>query len=171
MNLQQGKNTTVDFSKILLNKNSHGKIIIGDYVKCFGELYCFLNKGNISIGDYSYIGVNTRIWALESIDIGNRVLISHNVTIMDNRTHPLNHEIRHMQYKAKFGYPFPQQIELDPKKISIGDDVLLSANSIILRGVNIGSRAIIAAGSVVTNDVPSDVIVAGNPAKIVKRII
>lgn len=52
----------------------------------------------------------------------------------------------------------------------IGDDVLVGANAVILEGVKIGSRSVIAAGSVVTKDVPSDVVVAGSPAKIIKSV-
>ncbi|MBD7913691.1 2,3,4,5-tetrahydropyridine-2,6-dicarboxylate N-acetyltransferase [Clostridium sp. Sa3CUN1] len=52
----------------------------------------------------------------------------------------------------------------------IGDDVLVGANAVILEGVKIGNRSVIAAGSVVTKDVPSDVVVAGSPAKIIKSV-
>ena len=167
---QQGYNTTVNLSKIIVTKKSSGNICIGNYVMCGGELYSFLNKGNISIGDYSYIGQNSRVWSLSSIKIGDRVLISHNVMIMDNRTHPLESEIRHAQYMAKFGFPFPENMELDAREIRIEDDVLISANAIILRGVSIGKNSIIAAGSVVTKDVPANVIVGGNPARIIRDI-
>ncbi len=52
----------------------------------------------------------------------------------------------------------------------IGDDVLVGANAVILEGVKVGNRSVIAAGSVVTKDVPSDVVVAGSPAKIIKSV-
>ena len=52
----------------------------------------------------------------------------------------------------------------------IGDDVLIGANSVILEGVKIGARSVVAAGSVVTCDIPSDVVVAGSPAKIIKDV-
>lgn len=56
------------------------------------------------------------------------------------------------------------------REIVIGDDVLIGANSIILKGVHIGARSVIGAGSVVTKDVPKDCIVAGNPAKAIKGL-
>lgn len=52
----------------------------------------------------------------------------------------------------------------------IGDDVLIGANSVILEGIKIGNGSVVAAGSVVVEDVPSGVVVAGSPAKIVKRV-
>ncbi|MBQ0004011.1 MAG: hypothetical protein KBT21_10810 [Treponema sp.] len=66
---------------------------------------------------------------------------------------------------------FPKEINsLDPKPIKIEDDVWIGCNSIILRGITIGKASIVAAGSVVTKDVPPYTIVAGNPAKVIKKI-
>ena len=163
----QGKGTKVILSKILMSKYATGSIKLGNNVFCNGELYCFLNKGNITIGDYCYVGDGSKIWSLDSVSIGNRVLISHNVFIVDNQTHPVNSEIRHKQFKSKFGFPFPQNIDLEEKAIIIDDDVWIAANSIILRGVHIGKGAIVGAGSVVTKNVPAGKIVAGNPAVVI----
>lgn len=54
------------------------------------------------------------------------------------------------------------------KEIIIEDDVLIGTNCIVLKGVRIGARSIIGAGSIVTKDIPSDCIAAGNPAKVIK---
>ena len=56
------------------------------------------------------------------------------------------------------------------KEIIIDDDVLIGANTIILKGVHIGARSVIGAGSVVTKDIPADSIAAGNPVKVIKKI-
>ncbi len=56
------------------------------------------------------------------------------------------------------------------KEIVIEDDVLIGMNSIILKGVHIGARSVIGAGSVVTKDIPADCIAAGNPARVIKII-
>ena len=56
------------------------------------------------------------------------------------------------------------------KEIVIEDDVLIGMNSIILKGVHIGARSVIGAGSVVTKDIPADCIAAGNPAHVIKMI-
>jgi acetyltransferase-like isoleucine patch superfamily enzyme len=162
---RQGLNSSANLSKVLISKDASGQISLGDYVICAGELYSFFNRGIISIGNCSYVGLGTRIWALSRIDIGNRVLISHDCFICDNLTHPLDAPTRHQQYMAKHGFPFPESIELDERPITICDDAWVAAGVTILRGVTIGQGAIIAAGSVVTKDVSAGTIVAGNPAR------
>lgn len=164
---RQGAETKALLSKIIISKEASGSITLGNNVFCNGELYCFLNKGNISIGDFSYVGDGSKIWALDAVTIGKRVLISHNVFIVDNQTHPVNAETRHQQFKAKFGFPFPENLDLEEKAIVIEDDVWIAANSIILRGVHIGKGAIVGAGAVVTKNVPAGKLVAGNPAMII----
>lgn len=168
-NYLQGENTVSDLSKIIVNQFSSGKVILGDYIICNAELYSFLGKGIISIGDCSYIGQNSRIWALKSISIGKRVLISHNVFIVDNLTHPMDPQMRHQQYMAKHGFPFPTNINLEEEEIIIEDDVWIAANVIILSGVHIGKGAVIGAGSVITKNVAAGSVVAGNPAKVLRE--
>lgn len=167
---EQGFNTIANLSRVLISKNASGKIILGDYVMCWGELYSFFDKGTIKIGSCSYIGQDTRIWALTRVDIGERVLIAHNCFICDNLTHPLDAEIRHQQYMAKHGFPFPANIDLDERPILIENDVWIASGVTILRGVTIGAGSIVAAGSVVTKDVPPNVIVAGNPAQLIRKL-
>ncbi len=167
---RQGFCTVANLSKIVITKNAYGKIVLGDYVMCGAELYSFFDKGTITIGSFSYIGQGTRVWALSKVEIGERVLIAHNCFICDNLTHPLDPEIRHKQYMAKFGFPFPSEIDLDERPIIIEDDVWIAAGVTILRGVKVGSGSIVAAGSVVVNDVPPNVVVAGNPAKFIKKL-
>ena len=167
---RQGAHSSAVLSRILISKQASGQIVLGDYVICAGELYSFFDKGDISIGDCSYVGQGSRIWALSRVQIGQRVLISHDCFICDNLTHPLDARVRHAQYMAKHGGAFPAQIELDERPISIGDDAWIAAGVTILRGVHVGPGAIVAAGSVVTGDVPAGAIVAGNPARVVKQI-
>lgn len=167
---RQGERSSAILSKILIGKKASGEIVLGDYVICAGELYSFFDKGVISIGDCSYVGQGSRIWALSQVKIGSRVLISHDCFICDNLTHPLDARTRHQQYMAKHGFEFPAQIELGENPITICDDVWIAAGATILRGVTIGKGAVVAAGAVVTRDVPPNVIVAGNPATIVKKL-
>ena len=116
---KQGSNTLVNLSKVIITKNASGEIILGDYVMCCAELYCFFDKGIIKVGSCSYIGPDTRIWALTTVKIGERVLISHNCFICDSLTHPLDAGTRHQQYMAKYGFPFPVNIDLDGQSITI----------------------------------------------------
>lgn len=164
--------TTIFYSTSVVI-NSLGKaeaIRIGAFTHVRGELLTFGHGGTIRIGEYCYVGENTRIWSGKSIDIGDRVLISHNCNIFDNDTHPINPRERHEQFKAIISTGQPGDINLNDEEIIIEDDVLIAANVSVLKGVRVGRGAVIGIGSVVLRDVPSYTIVAGNPAKIVREI-
>lgn len=141
-------------------------IQIGAYTIIRGELLTFAHGGRISVGDWCYIGEGTRIWSGAEIKIGNRVLISHGVNIFDNTTHPMDPVQRHEQFREIFLKGHPEDIDLDDRPVHIGDDAWIGAGAIVLKGVTIGARAIVAAGSVVTRDVPDDAIAMGNPARL-----
>ena len=145
-------------------------ITIGAFSHVRGELTTFGHGGRIEIGTYCYVGENTRIWSGKSVKIGDRVAISHNCNIFDNDTHPINPRERHEQFKAMISSGHPKTINLNDQEIVIEDDVLIAANSTVLKGVRIGRAAIIGAGSVVTRDVPPYTIVAGNPAEVIQEI-
>jgi acetyltransferase-like isoleucine patch superfamily enzyme len=146
------------------------KIVIGRHSHVRGELMIFGHGGQISIGEWCYVGVGTRIWSAGSIEIGNRVLISHSVNIFDNLTHPLNAAERHEEAKQIFTTGRPRNISLDEKPVKIGDDAWVGACAMILRGVTVGKGGIVAAGAIVTSDVPPYSIVAGNPAVVVRAL-
>ena len=135
-----------------------------------GELLLFGHGGRITIGDFCYVGEQTRIWSAVSIQIGHRVLISHACTIMDNLTHPLDPAERHRQFSTIITSGHPTDIDLGEAPVVLEDDVLIGCQTVILRGVTIGRGAIIGAGSVVTRDVPPLTIVAGNPARQVRTL-
>jgi acetyltransferase-like isoleucine patch superfamily enzyme len=154
------RNALGDSSQIVIGANSHVR----------GELMIFGHGGRISIGEWCYVGVGTRIWSGASIEIGNRVLISHSVNIFDNLTHPIRASERHEQAKQIFTRGHPRDIFLDDKPVVIADDAWIGACAIVMRGVTVGRAAIVAAGAVVTKDVPAYSIVAGNPAVVVREL-
>jgi acetyltransferase-like isoleucine patch superfamily enzyme len=157
--------------KIINMQNSKEKIVIGKHTHIRGDLVVFASGGRISIGDYCYIGEDSKIWSQDEIEIGNNVLIAHNVNIHDTNSHPINFIERRKDYSEIISSGFSKKNEsIICKKIIIGDDVWIGFNSIILKGVEIGARSIIASGTVVTNSIPADVIVAGNPAVIIKTL-
>jgi acetyltransferase-like isoleucine patch superfamily enzyme len=157
--------------KIVNIRNSYAAIRIGANTVVGGELMTFGHGGEIKIGEWCYVGEHSRIWSAEKIEIGNRVLISHNVNIHDTNSHPLNSDLRHQHFRdiSTTGHP-RKGLDLVSRPIIIEDDVWIGFNSIILKGVTIGEGAIIGAGSVVTKDVSSWTIVGGNPAKIIREI-
>lgn len=105
---------------------------------------------NSSIGPYSYIGCSGYI------EIGNNVMISPRVSIYSE-----NHNFEDIDV------PMMDQ-GVTRSFVKVEDDCWIAANSIILAGVTIGRGAVVAAGSVVTKDVPPYSVVAGNPAKVIK---
>jgi acetyltransferase-like isoleucine patch superfamily enzyme len=137
-----------------------------------GELLIHSHAGKISIGESCYVGEGARIWSSDSINIGNRVLISHNVNIHDTDSHSIDAYLRSQHFSAimTIGHQKENIFDIKGSPVLIEDDVWIGFNSTILKGVTIGSGSIIAACSVVTKDVPSSVLVAGNPAKIIKTI-
>lgn len=101
----------------------------------------------------------TTLVAAERIEIGNCVAVGANVTIADTDFHPLDPDERQRNFLA--GQHAPVIIE---------DDVFIGMHSLILKGVRIGQGSVVGAGSVVTCDVPPSVIVAGNPARIIRNL-
>ncbi|UGY04471.1 acyltransferase [Bradyrhizobium quebecense] len=146
------------------------KIVVGRNSRILGELLTFAHGGEIKIGEWCYVGEGTRIWSAASIEIGNRVLISHSANVFDNLTHPLPAKERHRQVQQIFTRGHPSDISLDESPVKLCDDVWVGAGAMVLRGVTVGQGAIVAAGAVVTRDVAPFSIVAGNPAVLVREL-
>jgi acetyltransferase-like isoleucine patch superfamily enzyme len=147
------------------------KIVIGEGSQIAGTLLITPFGGSITIGEYCYLGDHSRIWSADQIEIGKHVLISHNVNVMDTNAHETCANERAESYKkqVKEGYP-KLKGHVKTAKVKIGDFVWIGFNAIILKGVTIGDGAIVAAGSVVTNDVAAFTLVAGNPARFIKTL-
>lgn len=111
--------------------------------------------GEIEVGDFSG-GSSVVISSRSKVTIGNHVLLGGNVRIFDNDFHALDSILRRN--------PVEDRRHINSQPVFIGDDVLIGANATILKGVNIGARAVVGACSVVTCNVPVDEIWAGNPA-------
>ena len=112
-----------------------------------------------------HIGDNTRIHgscihAKSKIHIGKNCLIAANCQIIDSNGH-----------ETLMERPLDRIFSMDkPREIIIEDNVWIGANCIVLKGVKIGSGSIIAAGSVVVESIPENVIARGNPAQVIKNI-
>jgi acetyltransferase-like isoleucine patch superfamily enzyme len=154
-------------AKISYFQTGSNKIKIGENSLVKGELLVFKHGGEIVIGDYSLVGEGSRIWSSVKVTIGNRVLISHNVNIHDNVSHPLDSKERHDDYKRNLENGLQTDLKINEAEVNISDDVWIGFNATILKGVNIGKGAIIGANTVVTKDVPAYSIVIGNPQQII----
>ncbi len=135
------------------------------------------DTGYIAIGDRCYFGAGGSVISRESIKIGNDVTIAWGITLYDHDSHSADWSQRtkvvsHF-YKT---YGGPECFEkcdwtgVKSKPIVIEDRVWLGFNVIVLKGVKIGEGAIVGAGSVVAKDVDPYTIVAGNPARFIKKI-
>lgn len=99
--------------------------------------------------------------AFKSIKIGLNSGLGANTSVYDTDFHSTDYKIRKNQVSIA---------DADSKPVAISSDVWVAANTLILKGVRIGSKAIIGAGSVVTTDIPPNSLAAGNPAKVIRII-
>ena len=167
----------------VLNKiyiRGNGKIVIGDdFIFTSGDsinpicrnirgaFYTMTPEARIEIGDR--VGISSAcLWAKERITIGNDVNIGGDCLIMDNDAHPIDYLQRRRSYEKEVGGVIYRQ-KIGTAPVEIDDDVWIGARCQILKGVHIGARSIIAAGSIVVKDVPADEIWGGNPAKFLKK--
>jgi acetyltransferase-like isoleucine patch superfamily enzyme len=120
---------------------------------CFPPFYTDFGK-NITIGKNVFLNTGCSFQDRGGINIGNGSMIGMNVTIA-TLNHGLSLETRNITY---------------PSPVIIGENVWIGSNSTILPGVTIGDNSVVAAGAVVTKDVPENTVVAGVPAKVVKKI-
>jgi maltose O-acetyltransferase len=143
-----------------------GRIILGDAVRLDGRSTisfssCLRSDPELHVGNDTFIGDQCSFTVADSVHIGDHCLLAPGVAVRDHDGHPLDASCR----RAK--KPSPTE---GIKPVRIGDDVWIGTRATILKGVSIGDRAVVAAASVVTRDVPPDVVVAGNPAQIVKQL-
>lgn len=161
----------MNFGGGILGMKNKNQIVLGKNVGISGWL-TVLNNGKITIGDYSIIGRNTVIQAWNTVEIGSYTMISPNVWIQDNNSHSIYAQDRLIDFLGSRDF---NQVGIDNtntvhKPIKIGNHVWIGRGAMILKGVTIKDKSVVAAGAIVTHDVPEDVIVAGNPAKVVKKI-
>jgi acetyltransferase-like isoleucine patch superfamily enzyme len=146
--------------------SGRGRILIGDHVRLSGKsTVIFSNRlharPELLIGDDTFIGHDCALGIGSTLSIGRHCLIAGGVRLFDFDGHPLDAARR----RAKEPTP-PEGV----RPITLGDDVWIGAGAQVLKGVTIGPRSVVGAGAVVTKDVQADVVVAGNPAQIVKRL-
>ena len=122
------------------------------------ESYSCINNavGDVIIGDHTRIGLHNTI--IGPVSIGNNVNLAQGITVT-----ALNHNFDDATKRI-------DEQGVSTKPVVIGNDVWIGANVVVLPGVTIGSHCVVAAGAVVTKDVPDHTLVAGVPAKVIKTI-
>lgn len=111
---------------------------------------------NIEVGENFYANYNAVILDVAKVRIGKNVMFAPNVAVY-TAGHPIHHEPRNIGYE--YGIP-----------VTIGDNVWVGGNTVINPGVTIGNNVVIGSGSVVTKDIPDNVIAAGNPCRVIREI-
>ena len=111
---------------------------------------------NTEVGDNFFANFNTVILDVAKVTIGKNVMFAPNVSIY-TAGHPVHPDSRNSGYE--YGIP-----------VTIGDNVWMGGNAVVLPGVHIGNNVVIGAGSVVTKDIPDNVIAAGNPCRVIREI-
>lgn len=132
-----------------------------------GSLVFDRENATISIGKRAFI--NGSIIAAEKIEIGDDVMISWGVTVVDHNSHSISFSQRAEDITNwRMGKKDWTHVKITP--VTICDKVWIGFNALILKGVTIGEGAVVGAGAVVTKDVPAWTIVGGNPARIIREI-
>ena len=132
------------------------KFSLGDYSVV--ESYSCINNavGDVIIGDHTRVGLHNTI--IGPVTIGSHVNLAQSITVT-----ALNHNFANPNLRID-----EQGVSTNP--VTIGDDIWIGANAVILPGVKIGNHSVVAAGAVVTKDVPPHSLVAGVPATKIKEL-
>ena len=146
-----------DYENVELKERILNQLLgsVGNGISIEHNFHCDFGY-NIHVGENFYAGFNCTILDMAEVRIGDNCLIAPNVGIY-TAGHDIDPVNRH---KSGFAKP-----------ITIGNNVWIGGHTVIIGGVKIGNNSIIAAGSVVTKEVPENTVFAGNPAKKIKDII
>jgi acetyltransferase-like isoleucine patch superfamily enzyme len=152
------------------NSGPNERLILGSGVVCRGILRReVFGDGTLVVGANAYIGDDVIVSCCDRVEIGERTLLGHGVQIFDNDSHPIDPEAREADWNAiRRGGPRDAET-IGHAPVLIGRHAWIGLASIVMKGVTIGDGAVVAAGSVVTSDVPAGAVVAGNPARPVRE--
>ena len=151
----RGRHAIIHHS-VRMDTPPYRKFWLGDYsvVESFA---CINNTvGDVIIGDHTRIGLHNTI--IGPVTIGSHVNLAQGITIT-----ALNHNFDDSEKRI-------DQQGISTKEVVLEDDIWVGANAVILPGVTIGKHAVVAAGAIVTKDVPPHSLVAGVPAKVIRQI-
>jgi acetyltransferase-like isoleucine patch superfamily enzyme len=164
-NVKRGENSTnIDIRSL------NSCVEIGAECLVEGNLVTETDGSRIVIGNNVFIGGSTLLDCVVSIQIEDDVLISYQCILADSDNHSLYYDIRKKDLTDWRNGGKHDWSTTKSAPIKIAKGAWIGARSIILKGVTVGEGAVIAAGSVVTKDVPPYCVAAGNPAKVVKKI-
>lgn len=159
---RENKKKIYEYNHCLLDEDEKIDKLIRDILGKAGvdihieaPFYCDYGK-NIEIGDYFFANYNCTILDVGKVIIGNNVQFAPNVSLY-TAGHPIHPDSRNSGYEYGIS-------------ITIGNNVWLGGNVVVNPGVHIGNNVVIGSGSVVTKNIPDNVIAVGNPCKVVREI-
>ncbi|MGD9902580.1 MAG: acyltransferase [Vicinamibacterales bacterium] len=161
--------TTFSFS--LLRSRHADAVVIGEGASTYlGTMFDVGPEGRVRLGDYALVH-GARIICEQEVTIGDYALLSWNVVLMDSYRVPLDPEARRAQVREVPARQ-PRRLEGDGPSgpVRIGRGAWIGFDSCVLPGVTVGEGAVVGARSVVRRDVEPFTIVAGNPARLVRRL-
>lgn len=158
----------VKYYKVRMQFGPQDNITIADnsIIECF--LVTDRSPAEIRIGARTFIG-RSRLIAAHSIAIGDDVLISWDVTIVDHDSHALDFALR-AQDVVEWGEGRKDWQHVPVAPVTVHDKVWIGFGATILKGITIGEGAVVAAKSVVTKDVPPWTLVGGSPARVIRTL-
>jgi acetyltransferase-like isoleucine patch superfamily enzyme len=145
------------------------RVEIAETSRMTAEVYMATNSAVFRMGERSLLGRQGHVTCATEVTIGNDVLIAQQCLITDSDNHSIYFEKRKNDLQEWIENRHDWSVHPN-KPVIIEDGAWIGARAIILKGVRIGQRAVVGAGSVVTQDVEADCIYAGNPARFIRRI-
>jgi len=155
-----------------LRSTKRPAVVLGNHVSLYsGCSFSLGPEGFVQVGDFTLLN-GALLMAEERIEIGAHCLVSWNVGIADSDFHPIEPAQRRLDSLAlaPFYKDRPPRPKIGTAPVIIRDNVWIGMGAVILKGVTIGENSVVAAGAIVTRDVPPNTVVAGNPAKVVKEL-
>lgn len=164
--IQVGRGTRIDLSQLRVSESNC--VRVGDESIVHARISFDANSGSVLIGNRCFLG-RSHLVCHTRIELGDDVIISWGATIVDHNSHAVAwrdraDDVRQWSRGAK------DWSKVKRAPVVIEDRVWIGFNAIVLKGVTIGRGAVVAAGAVVTRDVPPYTIVGGNPARVIREL-
>lgn len=156
-------------ARLVVRERTGCKCIVGADSQVRATMTLERQGAAITIGRRTHIGGATLLDAADSISIGDDVLISFQALISDNDSHSLDFEAR-ARDATEWRQGRKDWTGVPCAPVTIRDRAWIGARAVILKGVEVGEGGVVAAGSVVTRNVPPYTLVAGNPARVVRDL-
>lgn len=153
---QRGRGSKI-YGSVRMDTPPYRRFVLGR--RSVVESFCCINNavGDVIIGDNTRIGLHTTV--IGPVEIGSNVNLAQGIVVT-----ALNHNFTDCTRRI-------DEQGISTAKVTIGNDVWIGANATVLPGVTIGNHSVVAAGAVVTKDVPPYSLVGGVPAKILKKLV